>query len=370
MTLSYISMVASSSSLLSLSLSLSLSLLSRQSLDSGLKKHKSTLISVTKELEKITSLLSPADHESIRELVFQVTQASKSLVQIEEGLEMMEFAGGSGKPPRVKGNGAKSRDSDYAELAELEDSLKMLERKQSRVLPPVPVRNVNGAKANVKESDYAHIEDLHVHGFTPKMKRKLLLKPYAQVSMRDGSVEEDDVAVETTSDPPPVPRRPAGGGIDEKSRDGKRRGGGFLDLKAGQSIRDLPLPPRPDEIEGSQKFSRSPLPPLPGGHPTYDSLAKQDEGQDSRLLYDVPRSLLRGESYDTYDTPRSLLQQPRPLPEDTLLPRRRDVSRDNTTPQPRQLEGSHDLYDVPRSVLGSSYDVYDVPRTLTRDSSK
>ena len=285
---------------------------------------------------------------------------------------MMEFAGGSCKPPRVKGNGAKSSDSDYAELAELENSLKMMERKQSRVLPPVAVRNVNGAKANVKESDYAHIEDLSVHGFTPKMKRKSLLKPYAQVSMRDGSVEEDDVAMETTSDPPPVPKRPAGSGIDEKSRDGKRKGtgGGFLDLKAGQSIRDLPLPPRPDEIEGNQKFSPSPLPLLSGGHPTYDTLAKQDKGQDSRFLYDVPRSLLRGESYETYDTPRSLLQQPRPLPEDTLLPRQQGGSRDNTTPQPRQLDGSHDLYDVPRSVLGSSYDVYDVPRTLTRDSSK
>ena len=292
---------------------------------------------------------------------------------IEEGLEMMEFAGQSGKAAasRVKGNGAKSSDSDYAELVQLEDSLKILERKQSRVLPPVPVRNVNGAKANVKESDYSHIEDLNVHGHTPRMKRKALLKPYAQVSMRDGgSVEEDEVAMETTPEPPPVPKRPAGV-ADEKSRHGKAHGAGFLDLKAGQSIRDFPLPPRPDEIKGPRKFSPSPHPPpTSGGHPTYDTLPKLEKENDSWSLYDVPRSLVRGESYETYDTPRSLLQQPHPLPENTLLPRQRGESCANTTPQPRQPDGSHDLYDVPRAVLGSSYDVYDVPRTLTRESSE
>ena len=348
--------------MVSLSLSLSLS----QSLDNGLKKHKTILLSVTKELEKITSLLSPEDHDSLRELVFHVSQVSKSLVHIEEGLEMMEFAGVSGKPPRVKGNGAKSSDSDYAEMAELEQSLKILERKQSRVLPPVPVRNVNGAKANVKETDYAHIEDLNVHGHTPKMKRKSLLKPYAQVSMKDAPVEDNDVATEMTSEPPPVPKRPAVGGGDEKA---KCRGS-FIDLKEGQSIRDFPLPPRPDEMQGNQKFAPSPLPP-PSSHSTYDTLPKSDnKSGDSASLYDVPRSLVQGESYETYDTPRNLLQQPRPLSEDTLQPRQQGGSRENTTPLPRQSDGPHDLYDVPRSILGSSYDVYDIPRTLTRDASE
>ena len=269
---------------------------------------------------------------------------------------------------QVKGNGAKSKSS---ETSELEDSLKMLERKQSRVLPPVPVRNVNGAKANVKESDYAHIEDLKVHGHTPKLKRKTsLLKPYAQVSMRDPPAGvKTGVATETTSDPPPpIPARPAGSGRDGEGDERSHR----VNLKVGQSIRDLPLPPRPDEIEGVRNLTPSPLLPPPPGHQTYDSLPRHDgtSGRESWCLYDVPRTLLRGENYNTYDTPRSALHQPHPLSEDDMLPRKPDGSRDQFASLPRQLDNSRDLYDVPRSVLGSAYDIYDVPRTLTREAGK
>ena len=263
----------------------------------------------------------------------------------------VEFAGSAARRQRVKGNGARSKDSDYAELSELEDSVKMLERKQSRVVPPVPVRNVNGAKANVKDSDYAHIGDVNVHGHTPKMKRKSLLKPYAQVSMKDSP---DEVAMETTSDPPPLPTRPSA--RDEDSKRG--RGPVAMEIKPGQSIRDLPLPPRPDEIE-EDDGSLTPSPTLPSpqaptpppSHATYDSLPKADKRSNRDSLYDVPRSILRdGEPYDTYDTPRSALQRPNPG-EGTL---------------PRQPEEPQDLYDVPRSVLGDHHDIYDVPRTLTR----
>ena len=283
------------------------------------------------------------------------------MVQIENGLSAMEF-GGSDKT--VAKNGAKSVDADYVEMSDLEESLKMMERKPSRVLPPVPVRNVNGAKANVKESDYAHIEDLNVHGHTPKLKRKIsLLKPYAQVSMKDTDalLPIATVSMDTTSDltPPPIPSRPVN---EEDERKLKSR---FLDLKDGQSIRDLPLPPRPDERGGryggiDRSPSPSPLPP-PTSDALYDTLPKHStqSRMESDSLYDVPRSLRQGESYDVYDVPKSLLHhQQHSLPEieGTLKPW-----------QP--TSESHDIYDIPRSLLDNSYDLYDVPRTLTRDST-
>ena len=219
---------------------------------------------------------------------------------------------------KVKGNGAKSIDADYVEMSDLEDSLKLLTRKDSRVLPPVLVRNVNGAKA--KESDYARIEDLNIHGHpqTKQHKPKRLI-PYAECSMKDpikdGSLAakrytEIDVAPPS---PPRVPSRSGHSSTKEKSPNPES-----YDLKPGQSIRDLPLPPRPNERREDSDLSPSPLPPPPS------SLAGQ-EGSDpqvsvhSRTIYDIPRSLRRGEVHDFYDVPKSLTQQ-------------------------------HDLYDVPRSL--------------------
>ena len=205
-----------------------------QSLDSELKHNKSLLLSITKELEKITALLSQTTHDQLRELVYHVSQASKALVQIEKGLSAMEFGGVKVK---VKGNGAKSSDQDYVEMSELEDSLKKLERKHSRVLPPVPVRNVNGAKA--KESDYAHIEDLNVHGTGTKIRRKpTLLKPYAQVSMKDPPEETADTDTISTGTPTVPARRAMGEGKEGGSE--KSRAAGVLDLKAGQSFGTCP----------------------------------------------------------------------------------------------------------------------------------
>ena len=369
-----------------------------QSLDSELKRHKYLLLAVTKELEKITSLLSPDDHDSLRELVYHVGQTSKELAQIENGLSSMKFGDARSK---VKGNGAKSSSSDYVKMSELEDSLKKLERKHSRVVPPVPVRNVNAAKA--KESDYAHIEDLEIHGHSPKVQRKpSLLKPYAQVSMKD-PLPSTDSNTSVSHAPPPVPIREGNQKVQ------------YADLKVGQSIRDLPLPPRPDEgilpppprlskggrndlplpprpnkggqsglplpprqNEGGPRAldrspSPSPLPPPPSlGGALYDTLPKQDgatgfSDDDPGTLYDVPRSLRRGETYDIYDIPRSVLQ---PLQSNS-----RDQEGEGPVGSHDQPAGSHDLYDVPKSFQEDVYDVpranhsispslYDVPRAL------
>ena len=295
--------------------------------------------------------------------MFHVSQASKSLVQIENALGALEF----GRAPKVKGNGAKSSDPDYVEMSDLEDSLKLLTRKNSRVLPPVPVRNMNGAKA--KESDYARIEDLNVHGHTPQMQRKTnRLVPYAEVSMKDSAREVTSryVELDMSAQPPPVPKRPAQLAADKDKRS-KPHYVEISELKVGQSIQNTPLPPRPTEGGPNRDFERSPppLPPPPdvayNSHPKPKGSRGQVNGnprqslEDSGSLYDVPRSLLRGESYDLYDVPKSVVQQ-----------------------QQQQSDGggvvssqgdSHDIYDVPRSLgRGVSLDLYDVPKPL-RDSS-
>lgn len=332
-----------------------------------LKHHKSTLLAVTKELEKITALLSPDDHDSLRELVFHVSQASKSLVQIEKALSSMEFGS---KVPKVKGNGAKSGDRDYIEMTELEDSLTMLVRKHSRVLPPVPVRNVNGAKANVKESDYSRIEDLEIHRHTPTMQDKpKRLVPYAEVSTKV-PVNDNSSAPPRCSEadvpPPPVPKRTEQSSDGEKSTQSR-----CTEISAGQSIRDFPLPPRPNENGGKDNHdwgrSTSLFPPPPGAR-QYNSLpnrnrATREAGMDYHLSresatrYDVPQSLRRGE---VYDVPKSLLQQ-----HQVLSQGRSDDIYD--VPRSQERAASQDLYDVPRSLLGSSYDMYDVPRSLPRE---
>ena len=230
----------------------------------------------------------------------------------------MEFGN---RAVKVKGNGAKSVDADYMEMSDLEDSLKLLSRKDSRVLPPVPVRNGNGAKA--KESDYARIEDLKVHRHSQSVHKKpKRLVPYAECSMKD-PVKEGSSAVRRYTEvdvvPCPPPRVPSRSDRSSSKKE-KSPNPEVYDLKPGQSIRDLPLPPRPDEKrEETLDFGRSPS-PLP---PPSDLLSGQ-AGSDLELslhsIYDVPRSLRRGEVQDLYDIPKSLTHQP------------------------------SDLYDVPRSL--------------------
>lgn len=328
-----------------------------QSLESELKVHKTTLLSITKELEQITALLSPDDHDSLRELVYHVSQVSKSLVQIETSLSTMEF----GRVAKVKGNGAKSRDTDSVEIAELEESVKMLSRKNSRVLPPIPVRNVNGAKA--KESDYAHIEDLEIHGNTPEVQRKFAkperLLPYAETSMKEpvkvakpppSRYTEIDVEVNAL----PLPKR--SDMSHEKGKGLKSRYVEISELKEGQSIKDCPLPPRPDEMGWDSDESPPPLPPPPLGG--YDTLPRENKGpaRNSGMFYPQPP---QNGSLDIYNVPKS----PRPLSAQEGL----DIY---NVPRPLDQGAAQDLYDVPRSLRDSSYDTYDVPRNVVGDNQR
>ena len=86
-------------------------------------------------------------------------------------------------------------------------------------------------------------------------------------------------------------------------------------------------------------------------------------GLEPGMIYDVPRSLRRGETYDSYNTPRSLVPFDLSPPDGNITP----------LPQGEQA-GSHDLLSVvpapSLSQRSSSYELYDVPRTLTRDASK
>ena len=334
-----------------------------QALESELKVHKATLLSVTKELEEITALLSPDDHDSLRELVYHVSQVSKSLAQIETALSTMEF----GTVAKAKGNGAKSSDPDNIEIAELEESVKLLSRrKNSRVLPPIPVRNVNGAKA--KESDYAHIEDLEIHGNTPKVERKFTkperLLPYTETSMKEtkppaSGYTEIDVNVNAL----PLPKR--SDIPHEKGKGVKSRYIEISELKEGKSIKDCPLPPRPDEIEEDWESDESPppLPPPPTG--TYDTLPRENKGAmglvgtDPKLTRNSGMFSPPDGSHDIYNVPRS----PRPLSAQEGL----DIY---NVPRPQDQGATLDLYDVPRSLRDSSYDTYDVPRNLVGDNQR
>ena len=266
-------------------------------------------------------------------------------MQIENGLNSLEF----GKR-KAKGNGARSADPDYVEISELQDTLKLLVRKNSRVVPPTPVRNVNGAKA--KESDYARIEDLrvHGHGHTPDPQpRSGRLIPYAEVHMQDNHAADKPTRlsryaeIDLPASPPPIPKRPT------QKKESLSDYAEISDMKPSRPASKSSAPPKPQPVKQFSEDSPPPLPP-PSGTGLYDSLPKlsknvsQDES-DSRgkepgpqQFYDVPRALVQRESHCLYDVPKSLGQRYSPS----------------------------DLYDVPRSLQEreSVPNLYNIPRPL------
>ena len=304
--------------------------------------------------------------------MLHVGQASKSLQQIETSLSALEF----GKPSKVtqKGNGARSSSSvrsDYAEMSELEDSLKLIVRKNSRVVPPLPLHgnvngNVNGAKA--QESDYACIEDLRIH------LRASPMAANSDIGARERTFRDmKQPSVSASRVPPPVPKRTEK--VEKSSSAAQVSNEGPTNLP----IQKMPLPPRPTElINGATtpneeiEPSPPPLPPpfgttsyyngamLPSPQPkpyqTRDSQTEQSI--DPLALYDTPRSVLQGNSGDFYNIPRPSMPQ---APTD----RARELNLLYDVPRSvrQQMTASSDLYKVPGPSSGgaSLLDTYDVP---------
>ena len=56
-----------------------------------LDKRKNSLLSISEKLQPVTAVLSPSNHQSLRELISQVEANTKSLKQIESGLKEIEL---------------------------------------------------------------------------------------------------------------------------------------------------------------------------------------------------------------------------------------------------------------------------------------
>lgn len=62
-----------------------------QSLSKELEKRKSSLLAISEKLQPITAVLSPDEHQSVRDLLLQVERNTKCVLQIENGLRAIEI---------------------------------------------------------------------------------------------------------------------------------------------------------------------------------------------------------------------------------------------------------------------------------------
>ena len=62
-----------------------------QSLDQDLRKKQESLLTITEKIQPLTAVLSPDDSAALRDLISQVDSHTKSLLQLENSLQVIEL---------------------------------------------------------------------------------------------------------------------------------------------------------------------------------------------------------------------------------------------------------------------------------------
>ena len=62
-----------------------------QSLDQDLRKNQESLLTITEKIQPLTAVLSPDDSAALRDLISQVDSHTKSMLQLENSLQVIEL---------------------------------------------------------------------------------------------------------------------------------------------------------------------------------------------------------------------------------------------------------------------------------------
>ena len=93
-----------------------------QSLDEELRKKQESLLAITDKIQPLTAVLSPDDSATLRDLISQVDSHTKSLLQLENGLQVIELDLKEHDPSRAAKMAAKVIDNKKFDGSQGENS--------------------------------------------------------------------------------------------------------------------------------------------------------------------------------------------------------------------------------------------------------
>ena len=126
-----------------------------QALDQDLQKKQESLLAITEKIQPITAVLNPDDSAALRDLISQVDSHTKSLLQLENSLQVIELSLREHDQDRTKAKG----DSKFQDSLRSQDSGKYQESGRFQGSGRVG-ENLKTSETEDSDGNYAEIDAL------------------------------------------------------------------------------------------------------------------------------------------------------------------------------------------------------------------